>query len=50
MSYQGADGDAQVTAIKNGNDVYQNNWEGNKYLNVFICGEIGGAAGYTFKP
>jgi PKD repeat protein len=50
LSYQGADGNAQVTAIKNGNDVYQGNWAGNKYMNVFICGEIGGAAGYTTNP
>ena len=50
LSYQGDDGNAQVTAIRNGNDVYQNSWPGNKYLNVFICGEIGGAAGYTTNP
>ena len=50
LSYDGADGDAQVTAIRNGNDVYIGNWAGNKYLNVFICGEIGGAAGYTTNP
>lgn len=50
LSYDGADGNAQVTAIRNGNDVYQNSWPGNKYLNVFICGEIGGAAGYTTNP
>jgi PKD repeat protein len=50
LSNDGADGNAQVTAIRNGNDVYQNSWPGNKYLNVFICGEIGGAAGYTTNP
>ena len=50
LSYQGADGYPQVAAIRNGNDVYQNSWPGNKYLNVFICGEIGGAAGYTTNP
>lgn len=50
MSYQGDDGGAQVTAIRNGNDVYQGAWAGNKYMNVFICGEIGGAAGYTTNP
>jgi hypothetical protein len=50
LSYQGDDGNAQVTAIRNGNDVYQQSWPGNKYLNVFICGEIGGAAGYTTNP
>ncbi len=50
LSYQGDDGGAQVTAIRNGNDVYQQSWPGNRYLNVFICGEIGGAAGYTTNP
>lgn len=43
-------GNAQVNAIKNGNDVYQGEWPGNKYLNIFICGDIGGAAGYTYTP
>jgi PKD repeat protein len=50
LSYQGDDGGDQVNAIRNGNDVYQNSWPGNKYLNVYICGEIGGAAGYTTNP
>jgi hypothetical protein len=50
LSYQGDDGNAQVTAIRNGNDVFIGSWAGNKYLNVFICGEIGGAAGYTTNP
>ncbi|MEN9302411.1 MAG: hypothetical protein RL264_840 [Bacteroidota bacterium] len=46
----GSDGSVQVNAIKAGNDVFQGNWPGNKYLNVFICAEIGGAAGYTTNP
>lgn len=50
LSFDGSDGNAQVTAIKNGNDVYQGNWPGNKYLNVFVCAEAGGAAGYTTNP
>ncbi|MEY3236038.1 MAG: hypothetical protein RI883_139 [Bacteroidota bacterium] len=50
MSYDGADGDLQVDAIKTGNNVFQGNWPGNKYLNIFVCGEIGGAAGYTTNP
>lgn len=50
MSYDGADGNAQVDAIVAGNDVYQGQWSGSKYLNIFVCGEIGGAAGYTMKP
>lgn len=43
-------GTTQVTAIKNGNDVYNGEWPGNKYLNIFICADIGGAAGYTMYP
>jgi len=50
MSYQGDDGGDQVAAIIAGNDVFNGTWPGNKYLNVFICGDIGGAAGYTTKP
>mgnify|MGYP000568926448 FL=1 len=50
ISYDGSDGGNQVDAIVAGNDVYQGQWPGNKYMNVFICGEIGGAAGYTTNP
>jgi PKD repeat protein len=50
MSYNGVDGDNQVDAIIAGNDVFNGQWAGNKYLNIFICGDIGGAAGYTMKP
>jgi PKD repeat protein len=50
LSYNGSDGNAQVTAITNGNDVFNGSWAGNKYLNIFVCGEIGGAAGYTTNP
>jgi PKD repeat protein len=50
MSYDGADGNLQVDAIIAGNNVYNGVWPGNKYLNIFICGDIGGAAGYTFNP
>ena len=50
MSYQGEDGGDQVQAIVSGNDVYQGQWAGNKYLNIFVCGDIGGAAGYTTNP
>jgi PKD repeat protein len=49
-TYNGADGTAQVNAIIAGNDVYNGTWAGNKYLNVFICSDIGGAAGYTTNP
>ena len=40
----------QVTAIVNGNDVYQGNWPGNMYLNVYVLADVGGAAGYTYRP
>jgi PKD repeat protein len=50
LSYNGANGDNQVDAIIAGNDVFNGQWAGNKYLNIFICGDIGGAAGYTMKP
>jgi len=50
ISYDGSDGGNQVDAIVAGNDVYQGLWPGNKYMNIFICGEIGGAAGYTTNP
>ncbi len=43
-------GSQQVDAIKQGNNVYKGEWAGNKYLNVFIAKEIGGAAGYTMTP
>ncbi len=46
----GDDGQAQVSAIVAGNDVYNGQWPGNKYLNIFVCKDIGGAAGYTFNP
>lgn len=44
------DGYDQVTLIKNGNDVYNGEWTGNKYMNIYICKAIGGAAGYTYRP
>jgi PKD repeat protein len=49
-SYIGDNGADQVDAIINGNNVYQGQWPGNNYLNVFVCGDIGGAAGYTSYP
>ncbi|MCT4579858.1 MAG: M43 family zinc metalloprotease [Flavobacteriales bacterium] len=44
------DGEDQVNAIVNGNDVYQGIWDPSKYLNIYICKSIGGAAGYTTYP
>jgi PKD repeat protein len=43
-------GEAQLNAVVNGNNVYQGVWQHNRYLNIFICEDIGGAAGYTFNP
>ncbi len=50
ITNDGSDGSAQITAIVNGNDVFNGNWPGNKYLNIYVCKEIGGAAGYTMLP
>jgi PKD repeat protein len=50
LSFDGSDGGDQVAAIIAGNDVYNGTWPGNRYLNVFIVAEAGGAAGYTMKP
>jgi PKD repeat protein len=44
------DGWDQVTAIRNGNDVFNGEWPGDEYLNIFICASVNGAAGYTYKP
>jgi PKD repeat protein len=46
----GNGGDAQVNAVRNGNDVYQGNWPSNKYLNVYVIADAGGAGGYTNYP
>lgn len=50
LTFDGSDGQDQVNAVVSGNDVYNGNWAPNKYLNIYICDEIGGAAGYTFNP
>jgi hypothetical protein len=50
MSFNGDNGDNQVNAIVAGNDVFNGQWAGNRYMNIFICGDIGGAAGYTYTP
>ena len=50
LTYDGSNGGAQVDAIVAGNDIYQGQWSGSKYMNIFICQEIGGAAGYTTNP
>jgi len=50
LSYDGSSGIAQVQEIVDENNVYQGLWEGDEYLNIFVCGDIGGAAGYTYRP
>ncbi len=50
ISNDGSNGFDQVAAIRSGNDVYNGEWPGDMYCNIFICGEIGGAAGYTYTP
>jgi PKD repeat protein len=45
------DGFEQVNMVKNGNDVFKGEWSSNKYLNVFVCNDLGdGKAGYTYYP
>ncbi len=50
LTFDGSSGQAQVNAVIAGNDVYQGVWPHNKYLNIYVCADIGGAAGYTFNP
>lgn len=50
LSNDGSNGNSQVSAIISGNDVYNNSWPGNKYLNIFVVGDADGAAGYTYNP
>jgi PKD repeat protein len=50
LTNNGDDGEAQVNAVIAGNDVYQGIWPHNKYLNIYVAHDIGGAAGYTFNP
>lgn len=50
LTNDGSDGQAQVNAIIAGNNVYQGVWPHNRYLNIYVAADIGGAAGYTFLP
>ena len=50
LSFDGSDGYDQILAIANNNDVYQGEWMGDEYLNIFVVAEAGGAAGYTRTP
>lgn len=40
------------STVRNNNDVYQGQWAGDKYLNIYITDDIGNdqAAAYTFTP
>lgn len=50
LTNDGSSGTAQVNAVIAGNDVFQGVWPHTKYLNIYVCANIGGAAGYTFNP
>jgi len=50
LTHDGSSGGDQVSAVSNGNDVYIGNWASNKYLNIYIVADAGGAAGYTMTP
>ena len=50
ITSNGSDGQAQVNAVIAGNNVFQGVWAHNKYLNIYVCDDLGGAAGYTFNP
>jgi len=50
LTNNGSNGQNQVNAVIAGNDVYQGVWAHNKYLNIYIANDIGGAAGYTYLP
>ncbi len=43
-------GSQQLSYALNNNDVYRGEWDNKKYLNIIVAKEIGGAAGYTFRP
>ncbi len=50
LTNNGSSGSAQLQAVFDGNDVSQGIWAHNKYLNVVVAANIGGAAGYTQYP
>ena len=50
ITFDGASGQDIRSAIISGNDVYNGTWPGNRYLNIMVCDDIGGAAGYTYLP
>ncbi len=46
----GANGANIPKQLQHSNDVYNGNWPGNKYLNIFVVNDADGAAGYTTNP
>jgi PKD repeat protein len=42
----GGSGGDRVSAVQNAHG----NWPGDRYLNIFVAADIGGAAGYTYLP
>lgn len=50
LTNNGENGLAQFNAIVAGNDVYQGIWPHHKYLNIYVCKDLGTAAGYTYTP
>ncbi|MBL1279966.1 MAG: T9SS type A sorting domain-containing protein [Fluviicola sp.] len=50
LTFDGSNGTAQLNAVVSGNDVYNGQWPGNEYMNVFVADDIGGAGGYTYTP
>jgi hypothetical protein len=42
----GGSEDDRISAVQS----EHGNWPGNRYLNVFVAADIGGAAGYTYRP
>ena len=50
LTNNGSSGENQINAIISGNNVYQGVWAHNKYLNIYVAKDLGGAGGYTFLP
>ena len=50
LTNDGSDGQAQLNTAFFGNDVYQGTWSHTNYLNILVARNIGGAAGYTYRP
>ncbi|WP_165851379.1 M43 family zinc metalloprotease [Brumimicrobium aurantiacum] len=42
----GGSGTDRIAAVQ----AQHGNWPGNKYINIFVAKDIGGAAGYTYRP